>query len=992
MVGTPASRAVTTSYREEDDQLLRVGRDEGDKLNGFNLNGSGASLKLGTWNVRTLHQAGKLQNCIMEMEDHKVDAMGLAEVRWLESGKIEKEGHHLFYSGGDKHEHGVGVLIHKKHVRAVMGYWPISDRVIVVKMEGRPFNVVLIQVYAPTTQHSDEEIERFYADVEKGLKQVKSTDIVITMGDFNAKVGKGRSGDVVGDHGLGERNERGDRLVQFCQEQEMWIANTHFQKPERKLYTWRSPGDVYRNQIDFLLINKRFKNCVKDVKSYPGADVNSDHNLLIGRVSIKLKKVKKQKGREQYDLNMLKDEESRVTYAVEVKNRYEALAVEEAEQIEEAIDKKWENFKESIRDGTKTLPKTKKKKEEDWMTDKIKDLLRRRKKEEHQSPKYREIEKEIRKECREAKEKWFNERCDEIMELEKNHNSRELHRRVKDLTGKNKKSTDSGCIKDKDGNMLFDKEEVEKRWTEYIRELYDDPNRADPEPIEIGEGPDITVDEVKYALKLMGARKAPGIDGITTEQLRALDEESIVVLTEICNSIYTTGHIPADMKHSVFIKIPKKKKALECGEHRTISLMSHVIKLILRIIIERNAELFEREVSETQSGFKSKIGTREGLFNVRSIIDKVLAVGKKLYICFIDYEKAFDRVYHEQIMRRIERAGMDAKDRRLISNLYYEQTASIQFGDTYSEEFKVKRGVRQGCVLSPKLFNVYTEDIFEDSEELTGIVIGGLNITSLRFADDTLLMAESEEELQRIVDAVREASLERGLRMNVKKTKTMVIRRNINEECKVSIKVEGKELEQVKSYTYLGQQITEDGRSDTEIRKRIEIARQSFINMKSVLTSRKLKIETKKRLIRCYVLSTFLYASETWTIDAQSWKRIEAFEMWCWRRMMRLSYKDHVTNDEVLRRTNSKRSLRDEITKRKLQYFGHVIRREKLQRVLMDGKIEGSRGRGRPRRTWVRDVTEATGKSYVECVRLAQRREKLQSMMVNEKNSPATGR
>ena len=77
-------------------------------------------------------------------------------------------------------------------------------------------------------------------------------------------MGKGRSGDVVGDHGLGERNERGDRLVQFCQEQEMWIANTHFQKPERKLYTWRSPGDVYRNQIDFLLINKRFKNCVSN--------------------------------------------------------------------------------------------------------------------------------------------------------------------------------------------------------------------------------------------------------------------------------------------------------------------------------------------------------------------------------------------------------------------------------------------------------------------------------------------------------------------------------------------------------------------------------------------------------------------------------------------------------------------------------------------------------------------------------------------------------
>ena len=107
---------------------------------------------------------------------------------------------------------------------------------------------------------------------------------------------------------------------------------------------------------------------------------------------------------------------------------------------------------------------------------------------------------------------------------------------------------------------------------------------------------------------------------------------------------------------------------------------------------------------------------------------------------------------------------------------------------------------------------------------------------------------------------------------------------------------------------------------------------------------------------------------------------------------MRISYQDHITNEEVLRRTNSKRSLREEITKRKLQYFGHIIRREKIQRLLMDGKVEGIRGRGRPRRTWVKDITEATGKKYSECVRIAQRREPLRFMMVDEKNSPATGR
>ena len=177
---------------------------------------------------------------------------------------------------------------------------------------------------------------------------------------------------------------------------------------------------------------------------------------------------------------------------------------------------------------------------------------------------------------------------------------------------------------------------------------------------------------------------------------------------------------------------------------------------------------------------------------------------------------------------------------------------------------------------------------------------------------------------------------------------------------------------------YLGKLITEEGRCDKEIRRRIEIARKEFIYMKSILTSRKLSIETRKRLIRCYVLSTFLYAAETWTIDKENWKRIEAFEMWLLRRMMKISYEEHVSNEEVLRRTGSKRSLKETIMKRKLAYFGHVVRAERLQRQLMDGRVEGERGRGRPRRTWITDITEATRQRYSTCVRTAQRRERLQ--------------
>ena len=125
--------------------------------------------------------------------------------------------------------------------------------------------------------------------------------------------------------------------------------------------------------------------------------------------------------------------------------------------------------------------------------------------------------------------------------------------------------------------------------------------------------------------------------------------------------------------------------------------------------------------------------------------------------------------------------------------------------------------MRQGCILSPKLFNIYTEDIFNNSN-LLGIKIAGKNITNLRYADDTALMAESEEALQRIVDEVKMKSLEKGLKMNTKKTKTMVISRNTSAP-QVSVKVDGETLEQVQSFKYLSQTITADGKTGTKIRQ-----------------------------------------------------------------------------------------------------------------------------------------------------------------------------
>ena len=162
----------------------------------------------------------------------------------------------------------------------------------------------------------------------------------------------------------------------------------------------------------------------------------------------------------------------------------------------------------------------------------------------------------------------------------------------------------------------------------------------------------------------------------------------------------------------------------------------------------------------------------------------------------------------------MKRFGVDGADVRIIAKLYWEQRALVRVDNGRSGWVNIERGVRQGCVLSPNLFNVYTEKIFKEFKDLPGVKMFGEYINNLRYADDTVLLAESEDELQTLVNAVKEGSLKYGLEMNTKKTKTMVIRKDINEVVNVKIKVDGVILEQVEKYQYSEQIITEDCRCE----------------------------------------------------------------------------------------------------------------------------------------------------------------------------------
>ena len=232
------------------------------------------------------------------------------------------------------------------------------------------------------------------------MKYAKSVEINIVMGDWNAKVGEQQEYPVSGKFGLGDRNDREQRLVEFCWISKLAITNTLFEHPNRRLYTWKSPGDIHCNQIDYIMINQRHRNSVKQVGTYPGADIGSDHNPVIMTLSVKLKQPKKRKINAQLDMNMLNDTKIRNNYNIAVQNRYQDLMNEGTPQNQDDTEKQWTALKESMtKAAEEVLPKKKRVQKQPWMTEEILEKMEKRKIAKSLDPeKYNQLKKEVERE------------------------------------------------------------------------------------------------------------------------------------------------------------------------------------------------------------------------------------------------------------------------------------------------------------------------------------------------------------------------------------------------------------------------------------------------------------------------------------------------------------------------------------------------------------------------------------------------------------------
>ena len=607
--------------------------------------------------------------------------------------------------------------------------------------------------------------------------------------------------------------------------------------------------------------------------------------------------------------------------------------------------------------------------------------MEKRRKHKTDPDRYKEIHKEIKEKCKAAKNKWLEDKCQEI-EQHKYNNTKRMFNIIREITRKGPMPA-SKCIRSEDGTILWEDVEMKLRWEEYINKLFNDDRKETEDETSICEsGPSILKEEIAWVLRNSKTGKAAGSDEVYLEMILALGEEGVNLLWELFNNIYETGHLPDEMLKSIFIAIPKKPNTMDCENHRTISLMSHTLKLFLKTILQRVRRKLIPQISDYQYGFMPDRGTRNAIFTLRMLCERAIEHQQNVFLCFIDYQKAFDKVRHNLLLSMLKQIGIDDKDYRIIHNLYFQQKAAIKLTEDLSNWIDIKRGVRQGCVMSPDLFNLYSEFIFRELEEIEeGIQINGQRINNIRYADDTVLIASTEAGLQLLLNKVLTSSEKFGLILNAKKTKVLVVSKQ-SPEPTINIMASNAKIEQVQHFNYLGSWITSDARCEKEIKRRITLAKTSFSNMKNIFRDHKLTISLKTRLLKCFVWSVLLYGCETWTLTTKTKQRIEAVEMWFYRRILHIPWTAHQTNEKVLQKMNQKRNLLRCIEKRQLEFVGHVIRKEKIENLALSGRFPGKRARGSQRHTFTKNFNKIF-KHRTELWETARNRTLWQSIVVH---------
>ena len=409
---------------------------------------------------------------------------------------------------------------------------------------------------------------------------------------------------------------------------------------------------------------------------------------------------------------------------------------------------------------------------------------------------------------------------------------------------------------------------------------------------------EITQAEILQAIDKQKKGKSAGLDEISPELIKLTKPQIIKYLHKLFQKLYDTSTYPKEWAKSIIIPIHKKGSKLILDNYRGISLLSVTSKLFTSIIYNRLYTWLENnmKICEEQAGFRRHFSTVDHIYTLYSMVNNRLHGQKKgkLYVAFIDFKKAFDTVNRNVLWECMKEEGISTKMIKMIKGIYSIVTATVRFGNKFSEDIDCPLGVKQGCLLSPLLFSILinkvARKIAEKGRAGYQFVTGGKEIFSLLFADDIVLVSLTPSGLQNQLNNLKIESEKLGLEVNLNKTKAVIFRGG-GYIGKAEKWYYGQEkIEIVNSYKYLGYTFTTKLSTEIALAEFAGRAKGKVISIfKALYKIGKVDISIFFHLFDCQVKPMILYASEIWGNNAQY--TLEKVHMFAARKLLGVNAK-----------------------------------------------------------------------------------------------------
>uniref|UniRef100_A0A8D8WWJ8 Craniofacial development protein 2 n=1 Tax=Cacopsylla melanoneura TaxID=428564 RepID=A0A8D8WWJ8_9HEMI len=937
-------------------------------------------LHLATWNVRTLLQAGKMQEVAREMLKYKLDLIAIQEIRWQGQGKIDKKDFSIIYSGPNNKtgQLGTGFLINKTIRSSILEYKTVNDRICKIRLKGKFRNITIITVHAPTEDKPEEDKDRFYEELDDTLAQVQRYDMVLVMGDFNAQIGSKESQrDVAGPFTLHEyNNDNGDFLAEFASRNKLYISSSSFQHKKIHLGTWKIHGTNKTTQIDHVLVSKRHFSSVTDVRTCRGPNCDSDHFLLKIKIRAKLSTLHTLKRQKQtkWDTDDLKTNEvTQIKYQDTIAEKLEGRQPNNLEE-------KWMNTKEAILEAAKdTIPEKNNNRNASWFDEECESAIHLKnearakmiaRNTRSNADEYRDRRKEATKILKKKKKNSMKKEIELIEQLSREDEVRKFYAAAKKIRTKEFQPKTSGC-RNSTGAIIMDETWTMKIWANHFQQLL---NR----PEDIASGVDTpetsitanqetseempTAEEVNKAIQRMKNNRAPGEDGIVAELLKYGGDTVASALTEIIQEVWRTEKMPSSWSTGIICAIHKKGDVGRCENYRGITLLDTAYKVFTTILNNRIKMITNDKIGEYQCGFREARGTTDQLFVVRQIMEKCFEHDIDLYVLFVDFKQAFDSVRRCKIAQTMIDLDISPKLINLAMMTMENSKARVKISNKLSDPFNITTGVKQGDGLSTTLFIIALHRAIKDTDQRGTIFYKSSQICA--YADDVGIFARTENKLIEVFRQIRENAAELGLAINEDKTVFMKISASQDRRTMEDLVIDDVVYKAVAQFKYLGEQVNNEGRMSAAIRERLQSGNRAYfanlILLKNKLISRKTKLTIYYTLIRPIIT----YGSESWTLTQEDQEKIRRFE----RKIIRRIYGAiRVSEEEWRIRTNREiqEILKGEdivkfIKSQRLRWFGHVQRMEegRMPKKILHAKVYATRRRGRPRLRWLDQVVD----------------------------------